>query len=158
MGLLFGKVAYEYNNNKDSVKRNIHANKSLSNKISKKSKQNQNQQKCYDLTQIPSEISLKILKYLNATDLCLASCVWSSLASDDILWKCLCKKTWSYASIYNKIHLNYNFKNKAINCNQKHLVHVKSGEKVSSDMTFKRIFLKLDEATLTFNGNWKNVN
>ena len=33
------------------------------------------------------------LKHLNEVDLCLASCVWQSLANDEILWQSLCKKT-----------------------------------------------------------------
>ena len=80
-----------------------------------------------DLESIPPELSLQILKYLNATDLCLAACVWSSLANDDALWQSLCKTTWGYASCYN-----------SKNC-------------------FRKIFMQLDEATLTFNADWKKV-
>lgn len=54
-----------------------------------------------DLSAIPPELSLQILKYLNATDLCLAACVWSSLANDDILWQSLCKSTWGNQSTIN---------------------------------------------------------
>lgn len=39
-----------------------------------------------DLTELPPELSLAILANLNATDLCLAACVWNDLAQDDILW------------------------------------------------------------------------
>lgn len=93
-----------------------------------------------DLESIPPELSLQILKYLNATDLCLAACVWSSLANDDILWQSLCKSTWGYASCYNinndqKVNAN----NLSVTC-------------------FRRIFMKLDEATLTFNADWRKVN
>jgi F-box protein 8 len=40
-----------------------------------------------DLTNLPPELSYTILSYLNATDLCLAGCVWENLANDDILWQ-----------------------------------------------------------------------
>lgn len=33
------------------------------------------------------DIFMQILRNLNATDLCLASCVWSDLASDEFLWQ-----------------------------------------------------------------------
>lgn len=39
-----------------------------------------------DLAQLPPEISLLVLSNLNATDLCLAACVWQDLGNDDILW------------------------------------------------------------------------
>jgi hypothetical protein len=42
--------------------------------------------KTSDLSQLPPELALQILKNLNATDLCLASCVWQTLANDEILW------------------------------------------------------------------------
>lgn len=42
--------------------------------------------KISDLSQLPPELALQILKNLNATDLCLASCVWQTLANDEILW------------------------------------------------------------------------
>lgn len=41
----------------------------------------------YDLSEFPPEIAVSILSNLNATDLCLASCVWKDLAEDEILWK-----------------------------------------------------------------------
>ena len=90
-----------------------------------------------DLESIPPELSLQILKYLNATDLCLAACVWSSLANDDILWQSLCKSTWGYATCYR---INY-----------------KSPDNLSATC-YRKLFLKLDEATLTFNADWKKVN
>lgn len=40
-----------------------------------------------DLKEFPPEIALSILSNLNATDLCLASCVWQDLAEDDLLWR-----------------------------------------------------------------------
>jgi len=94
-----------------------------------------------DLDEIPPELSLQILKYLNATDLCLASCVWSSLANDDILWKSLCQSTWGYASIYV-----------TNNCNNNNYAD-KNPKK-----TYRSIFMHLDEATLTFNAiGWRKV-
>ena len=97
-----------------------------------------------DLDQIPPELSLQILKYLNATDLCLAACVWSSLANDDVLWQSLCRSTWGYASIYNK----------------KCVKSIRDAREETSDSlskTFRSIFMHLDEATLTFNADWKKV-
>ena len=44
-----------------------------------------------DLGHLPPEVALQVLKNLNATDLCLASCVWQQLASDNILWQGLCR-------------------------------------------------------------------
>ena len=40
-----------------------------------------------DLCELPPELSLAVLSHLNATDLCLAACVWQNLANDNILWK-----------------------------------------------------------------------
>ena len=48
-------------------------------------------QKFPDLGHLPPEIAIQVLKNLNATDLCLASCVWQQLASDNILWQGLCR-------------------------------------------------------------------
>ena len=39
-----------------------------------------------DLNHLPPELATIVLSNLNATDLCLASCVWSDLASTEILW------------------------------------------------------------------------
>ena len=41
----------------------------------------------YDLSKFPPEIAISILSNLNATDLCLASCVWKELGEDDVLWR-----------------------------------------------------------------------
>lgn len=100
-----------------------------------------------DLDQIPPELSLQILKYLNATDLCLAACVWSSLANDDILWQSLCRSTWGYASIYNKKCV------KSIMDAAREEASSSSSDSLSK--TFRSIFMHLDEATLTFNADWK---
>lgn len=40
-----------------------------------------------DLEMLPPELSITILSYLNATDLCLASCVWQDLGNDEYLWQ-----------------------------------------------------------------------
>ncbi|KAG9344176.1 hypothetical protein JZ751_012660 [Albula glossodonta] len=50
-----------------------------------------------DLEMLPPELGITILSYLNATDLCLASCVWQELGNDE-----LCKSTWGHCSIYNR--------------------------------------------------------
>ena len=39
-----------------------------------------------DLAELPPELGLAVLSHLNATDLCLAGCVWNDLAHDEILW------------------------------------------------------------------------
>jgi hypothetical protein len=96
-----------------------------------------------DLSEMPPELSLQILKHLNATDLCLAACVWSSLANDNVLWLSLCKSTWGYATVYNK-------KNNQVNDDDDD-----DDEKQSKN--FRLIFMHLDEATLTFNADWKKV-
>ena len=49
------------------------------------------QEKFPDLSQLPPELAMNVLKNLNATDLCLASCVWQQLATDNILWQGLCR-------------------------------------------------------------------
>ena len=44
---------------------------------------------------LPSEVSLKILGYLDATSLCRAAQVskkWKTLADDDILWRGICEQ------------------------------------------------------------------
>ncbi|CAF4377826.1 unnamed protein product, partial [Adineta steineri] len=78
-----------------------------------------------DISQLPPELALAILKNLNATDLCLAACVWQSLANDEILWLGLCKSNWAYTSVYKRAH--------------------------SEGISFRRIYLQLDEGTLRFN-------
>lgn len=80
-----------------------------------------------DLTELPPELSLSVLSYLNATDLCLAACVWQGLAEDEILWHGLCKEQWGYASVYRKLN--------------------------QPNVSFRQIYLLLDEGTLTFNAD-----
>ena len=48
-------------------------------------------QKTLDLNRMPPELAISVLRHLGATDLCLASCVWQQLASDNILWQGLCR-------------------------------------------------------------------
>ena len=103
-------------------------------------------QKTLDLNRMPPEIAISVLRHLGATDLCLASCVWQQLASDNILWQGLCRlaskaltKTdldrddfrsqWHYASIYES----------------------------DSPIRYRNLFLQLDEGTLTFNSDAEQV-
>lgn len=75
----------------------------------------------------PPELSLTVLSHLNATDLCLASCVWQELAKDQVLWHSLCLSTWGYVSIYKKLE--------------------------SVEFSYHKLYLKLDEGTVTFNAD-----
>ncbi|KAL3320349.1 F-box only protein 8 [Cichlidogyrus casuarinus] len=83
--------------------------------------------KTLDLRKLPPELSLSILSKLNATDLFLASCVWKDLAFDDLLWKNLCFGEWSFMR-------NFNPRERA-------------------SMTYRELYLYLDEARLVFNFN-----
>ena len=56
-----------------------------------------------DLGHLPPEVALQVLKNLNATDLCLASCVWQQLASDNILWQGLCRSGIDTVDIISKV-------------------------------------------------------
>ena len=47
---------------------------------------NQKNERFPDLADLPPELGLAVLSHLNATDLCLAACVWNDLAHDEILW------------------------------------------------------------------------
>ena len=40
-----------------------------------------------NLATLPPEMAHFVLSYLNATDLCLAGCVWDQLGNDDVLWQ-----------------------------------------------------------------------
>lgn len=79
-----------------------------------------------DLAELPPELSLAVLSHLNATDLCLAACVWHGLAEDDILWHGLCKSQWGYATAYH--HRD-------------------------ASLFFRKLYMQLDEGTLTFNAD-----
>jgi len=78
-----------------------------------------------DLSQLPPEIGLEVLKNLDATDLCLASCVWEQLANDQLLWQSLCRSCWGSVTLYSQA--------------------------TSQDFSYKQLFMALDEASLTFN-------
>lgn len=117
-----------------------------------------------DLSEFPTELSLRILRYLNATDLCLAACVWSSLANDDILWHGLCKSEWGYVSIYDKIknstkrtRPNPNLNQNANSTSSLNDDSSSSSALVATKRSYRRIFMQLDEATLTFNADWRKV-
>lgn len=80
-----------------------------------------------DLAQLPPEISLLVLSNLNATDLCLAACVWQDLGNDDILWHSLCRNQWQRVSVYKRMDERGGF--------------------------YRNLYMQLDEATLTFNAD-----
>lgn len=81
--------------------------------------------KTCDLKRLPTEVGIKVLKYLDATDLSLASCVWADLASDWSVWADLCKRTWKGpARLYHK-----------------------------KPRSWKELYLLLDEASLQFNAD-----
>lgn len=52
-----------------------------------KTRKTKEQEGFINLEMLPPELSFTILSYLNATDLCLASCVWQDLANDELLWQ-----------------------------------------------------------------------
>ncbi|XP_007496164.1 F-box only protein 8 isoform X3 [Monodelphis domestica] len=92
-----------------------------------KTRKSKEQEGFINLEMLPPELSFTILSYLNATDLCLASCVWQDLANDELLWQGLCKSTWGHCSIYNK--------------------------NPPLGFSFRRLYMQLDEGSLTFNAN-----
>ena len=49
-----------------------------------------------DLSHLPPELGLLVLSHLNATDLCLAACVWQNLGNDEILWH---RYIWLYFTL-----------------------------------------------------------
>ncbi|KAK4470301.1 hypothetical protein MN116_005868 [Schistosoma mekongi] len=81
-----------------------------------------------DLHHLPAELALNVLSRLNATDLYLASCVWYDLAYDELLWRSLCKASWPFCSAYTNGVLHF-------------------------ELSFRQLYLKLDEARLTFNAD-----
>ncbi|TSX30739.1 F-box only protein 8 [Bagarius yarrelli] len=89
------------------------------------------QQGFIDLDMLPPELGITILSYLNATDLCLASCVWQDLGSDEYLWQGLCKSTWGHCSIYNRL--------------------------LPPGFSYRKLYMQLDEGSLTFNANPQEV-
>jgi len=83
-----------------------------------------NRQTC-DLKLLPTEVGIKVMKYLDATDLSLAGCVWEDLGSDWSVWANLCKRTWRGPKrIY-----------------------------ASEPSSWKALYLLLDEASLQFNAD-----
>lgn len=78
-----------------------------------------------DLSNFPPEVAVSVLSHLNATDLCLAACVWKHLADNELLWQSLSKVTWGYASAYNRKH--------------------------QGKISFKELYMLLDEGTCLFN-------
>lgn len=60
--------------------------KNLEKNLEKNTKQNNAVTKFQDLQNLPPELGLAVLSHLNATDLCLAACVWDNLANDELLW------------------------------------------------------------------------
>jgi len=85
------------------------------------------EEKFPDLSNLPPELAMNVLKHLNATDLCLASCVWQQLATDNILWQGLCRTQWQYASIYS--------------------------DTSKKPLLYRKVYLMLDEGSLTFNSD-----
>lgn len=78
-----------------------------------------------DLCNFPPEVAVCVLSHLNATDLCLAACVWKHLADNELLWQSLSKATWGYASAYKR--------------------------KCQGKISFKELYMLLDEGTCLFN-------
>ncbi|XP_078355947.1 F-box only protein 8-like, partial [Oculina patagonica] len=78
-----------------------------------------------DLSNFPPEVAVSVLSHLNATDLCLAACVWKHLADNELLWQSLSKATWGYATAYNRKH--------------------------KGKISFKELYMLLDEGTCLFN-------
>lgn len=92
-----------------------------------RARKGKDQQGFIDLEMLPPELSITILSYLNATDLCLASCVWQDLGNDEYLWQGLCKSTWGHCSIYNR--------------------------RLPPGFSYRKLYMQLDEGSLTFNAN-----
>jgi len=87
----------------------------------------QNSKTSCDLGKLPTEVGVKILKCLDATDLALASCVWHELGSDWSVWMDLCKRTWrGPARLYSR-----------------------------KPKSWKSLYMLLDEATVQFNADPK---
>lgn len=83
-----------------------------------------------DLVTLPPELAVQVLSHLDATDLCLASCVnegWCSLANVELLWKRLCENRWRKVTAY---HTDF-----------------------SSRHSYKQLYMILDNGTLTFSAD-----
>lgn len=94
-----------------------------------------------DLAEFPPEVALSVLSNLNATDLCLASCVWQDLAEDEILWKKLCYSKWSYTSLYGKLKSPSSTSAIAIN---------NDSSRFAKKPIYKSVYMLLDEASLIY--------
>ena len=105
-------------------------------------------EKFYDLRSLPPEISMRILGFLDATDLCLAACVWE-LADDEHLWKHLCKNTWRYAAPYRLIEHSPHDARRTLRPGSP----VRELWTLPMHFSWRRLYLRLDEATLTFNAD-----
>jgi len=81
----------------------------------------------HDIGQLPPELAINILSHLDATDLCLAACVWQQLAGDNILWHSLCRERWTYTSLYH--------------------------QPSPQPRSYRQLYLQMDEGTLTFNSD-----
>jgi len=92
-----------------------------------------------DIAEFPPEIALSVLSNLNATDLCLASCVWQDLAEDELLWKKLCCSKWTYTSVYGKLrsHSPTSLGDRNIS-------------RIVKKPIYKSVYMLLDEATLIY--------
>lgn len=72
----------------NQLNNNTHASSSVVNNCSGDATQScSSMENFYDLNQFPPEVGVQILSKLNATDLCLASCVWKELAENETLWR-----------------------------------------------------------------------
>lgn len=83
-----------------------------------------------DLMTLPPELAVQVLSHLDATDLCLASCVnegWCSLTNVELLWKGLCESRWQKVSAYKTDY-----------CVQH---------------SYKQLYMTLDNGTLTFSAD-----
>jgi len=87
------------------------------------------QGQCQDLAALPPELSLLVLSHLNATDLCLAACVWEDLAKDELLWQGLCFKQFGPIS----------------SCRMR---------RRDPTFSYRTLYLELDEGRLTFNADY----
>jgi len=105
---------------------------------------------CNDLKEFPPEIALSILSKLDATDLCLASCVWQDLAEDEVLWKRLCYSRWSYTSAYSNTTqlMTSHDSNNSNNNNKK--TNNKCSTTTKRKPVYKSLYLLLDEASLIY--------
>lgn len=113
-----------------------------------------------NLSDLPPELSIQVLSHLNATDLCLAACVWQQLATDEILWSGLCRSTWQYASIYSVMRANARCQARDEENEDCDNDHDEDGDAIMSDpcndtevISYRRLYLLLDEASLTFNAD-----